>query len=60
METSDPEAPRTSPGRRAVLVIFGGVVFVLVVAGYLATQFRAATRERLVPPHPTSSVSAAP
>ena len=60
METPEHEIERTSPGRRAVLVIFGGVVFVLVVAGYLATQFRAGTRERLVPPHPSSTAPAAP
>jgi hypothetical protein len=60
VETPEPEAERASPGRRAVLIIFGGVVFVLVVAGYLATQFRAGTRERLVPPHPTTTAPAAP
>jgi hypothetical protein len=40
-----------TPGRRAVLVIFGAIVLVLLLAGYVANAYRAETRERLAPQH---------
>jgi hypothetical protein len=56
-EPEGEEDEGASPGRRAVLMIFGGVILVFVVAGYLAVHYRAETRERLRPQHPTAPAS---
>jgi hypothetical protein len=51
----DDDAGPSASGRRAVLMIFGGIALAFAIAAYLGTHLRAETRERLAPPAASSA-----